>query len=112
VLDAALHAAVEPGEHDLERVRVQSRLVEERRERRPRPLCRPDGFRQPRLARGRTRGEEGAAVAGTLERHGMRLRRARLKLGERELQRPLDPASTRRLQAEPSTCGMSKWIRR
>ena len=89
VLDVALDPAVEAGENDLARRRGHACLLEDRRERRARPLGGADRLAQPRLAE-RARREQRTAVAGALERHGQRPCRPGLQFVQRERQRPLD----------------------
>ncbi len=86
VLDLALDAAVEAGEDEVAGGFRESRLLEDRSERRSGPLGRPDGFAHPRLARSVVR-DQRAAVSRALERDRERPRGARAEVGEGERQR-------------------------
>jgi len=86
LLNVALEAVVEAGEHHLERVVLESRHLEQRRQRRARPLGGPDGLEQPGLAH-RTRMQPGATVAGALEGDAERLSRQVAKVIEGQLER-------------------------
>ena len=71
---------------------LDSGLLEQRRERRARPLGVADRLFEPRLAEGARR-EAGAAVAGALERAGDAVPPGAFELVERERQRALDLAA-------------------
>ena len=89
VLDLALDAAVEAGEEHLDGAVLDPGFLEQRRERRARPLRVADRLVDPRLAE-RARRVARPAVARALERDGDARLRPLLQLFERERDRPRD----------------------
>src|SRR5439155_23163261 len=86
---AALDAAVETGEDDVDRVRGRPRLLEERGEGHAPPAPGADGLLQPRLTDD-VRLDESAPVARALHRHQRLDGIALAPLIERERQPPPD----------------------
>jgi len=66
LVDAALNAPIEPGEHDLGGAVHKAGLIQHRSEGGPRPLRRADRLAEPRLAQ-RPRHQASASVARALE---------------------------------------------
>ena len=67
LLDAAFEPVVDPGEHHLDGVVVEARLLEQGAERDAAPAGGPDGLEQPRLAEGSWR-QPRPSVPGALHR--------------------------------------------
>ena len=111
VLDVALDAAVEPAEDDLLRLRGEAGLLEERRERRARPLGRADGAPSHGWLIGR-----GSISARPLPAHSrvtgiVRAGRAFTSASVSASGFSTSPP-TSSCHVSASTFGMSKWISR
>src|SRR4051794_39997542 len=91
VLDALVEPAVRAGEHDLDRVVEQSRLLEHAPQQRARPLGAPDRLLVPR-SRDRPRDEVRAAGAGALHHDRHRQRRPSAQVVHRQSERSPDAA--------------------
>src|SRR6202035_4154639 len=103
LLDATLDPPIQPGEPDINGAVQRSRGLQQRPQRRPRPLRGPDSLEQPWLAE-RARRKVGAAVPGAFHRHRPGHRRPSLEVVERQGQRgthvsPHDELPLRRINA-------------
>src|SRR5256885_10045583 len=82
LLDPTLDTAIQAGEDDLGGPLERPGLVEQRSQRRARPLGGPDRLEEPWLAE-RARGKGCAGLSGALPRHGPGARRAAPEAGQR-----------------------------